>query len=148
MNFRSPLEGFTAKKLEENNIPFKYEEKSYELLPGFEYPSWEQHGKVLKLKSKVQPITYKPDFVGDNWVIEVKGFFRKENRLVWKLFKHKLLDENIMLFMPRRQNQVLQAIELIKQNEQNTGIFWEQSNVKLPIKNGRDTITTKRKARR
>jgi hypothetical protein len=77
--FKSKLEAYTYQKLKDNCIEADYEPKSYELLPKFEY-----------LGEKIRPISYKPDFVSNRFIIECKGFANDAFPLRFKLFKHLL----------------------------------------------------------
>jgi hypothetical protein len=64
---------------------------------------------------RVREITYTPDFVGKDWVIETKGMKTPDFLLKWKLFKRYLTDNNLKytLYMPSSQKQVRLAIEHI-----------------------------------
>lgn len=64
---------------------------------------------------RVREITYTPDFVGKDWVIETKGMKTPDFLLKWKLFKKYLIDNNLKytLYMPSNQKQVRLAIEHI-----------------------------------
>ena len=123
IKFRSKLELFTYKKLEDAGIKSLYEKKKYVLQQGFHYESqcYEPHKTKGYIDSgyKVRDITYTPDFVDPNgkWIIEVKGFANDVFPLKWKMFKKHLMElENPpVLYLPKNQGQVLQTIELIKQ---------------------------------
>ena len=62
IKFRSKLEAYTYKKLKEANIKAEYEPIHFELIPKFEYQG-----------EKVRAMTYLPDFVGKDFIIECKG---------------------------------------------------------------------------
>ena len=123
IKFRSKLELFTYKKLEEADIKALYEKKKYVLQEGFRYPSevYEPHKTkgYVSTTAKIRDITYTPDFVDPNgkWIIEVKGFANDVFPVKWKMFKDYLMQQANppMLFLPKNQKQVLQTIELIKQ---------------------------------
>lgn len=123
IKFRSKLELFTYKKLEDAGIKSLYEKKKYLLQEGFHYTAecHEPHKTKGYIDSgyKVRDITYTPDFVDPNgkWIIEVKGFANDVFPLKWKMFKKHLMElENPpVLYLPKNQGQVLQTIELIKQ---------------------------------
>jgi hypothetical protein len=104
IKFRSSLEAFTYKLLIESGLEFQYEPQSFELIPPFEYKG-----------EKIRAATYKPDFVGPNWIIEVKGFETDAFKLRWKMFKWRLSqsDTQYNLFLPKNQAQVREAIERI-----------------------------------
>ena len=63
ITYRSVLEANCAKIFEEYHVPVRYEPFKITLLPKFRYNG------VL-----VRSITYKPDFVGDNFIVECKGY--------------------------------------------------------------------------
>jgi hypothetical protein len=123
IKFRSKLELFTYKKLEDAGIKSLYEKKKYLLQEGFHYTAecHEPHKTKGYIDSgyKVRDITYTPDFVDPNgkWIIEVKGFANDVFPLKWKMFKNHLmqLGNPPVLYLPKNQGQVLQTIELIKQ---------------------------------
>lgn len=97
IKFRSKLETYTYKKLKEAGIDAEYESTHFELIPKFEYNG-----------EKVRAITYLPDFVGKNFIIECKGLVTDSFPLRWKIFKYYLKQENkdYKLFLVRNQKQV------------------------------------------
>jgi hypothetical protein len=127
IKFRSKLELFTYRKLEEAGIKSLYEERKYVLMEGFRFeqdsiePSNKRatKGEYINNSDKVRDITYTPDFVDPNgkWIIEVKGFANDVFPLKWKLFKNYLqkLGDPPVLYLPKNQKQVLETIELINQ---------------------------------
>ena len=116
IKFRSKLEVFCYKKLEEENISSQYEQNKYNLMDKFTFNGEEYPDVKTKI---IQPITYTPDFViRDNIIIECKGFKTDIFPIKWKLFKKHLNSKgfsNIYLFLPKNQKQVLESIERIKQ---------------------------------
>ena len=126
IKFRSKLELFTYKKLEEAGIKSLYEERKFVLMEGFRFeqdsiePSNKRatKGEYINNADKVRDITYTPDFVDPNgkWIIEVKGFANDVFPLKWKLFKKHLqqIGNPPILYLPKNQGQVLNTIELIK----------------------------------
>ena len=126
IKFRSKLELFTYKKLEEAGIKSLYEERKFVLMEGFRFeqdsiePSNKRatKGEYINHADKVRDITYTPDFVDPNgkWIIEVKGFANDVFPLKWKLFKKHLqqIGNPPILYLPKNQGQVLKTIELIK----------------------------------
>jgi hypothetical protein len=102
----------------------------------FEGDVYEGRGRQLVKKRKlVLPITYKPDFVGSNWIMEVKGHRRPDFDLRWKLFKHMLhtLGAPYTLLMPRNNKQLDECIEIIKElGGQDKTILPNQEGIKLP----------------
>ena len=105
IKFRSKLETYTYKKLKEAKIYAEYEKHKIELLPAFTF-----HG------SRVRAITYLPDFVGENFIIECKGFPNDAFPLKEKLFKYLLLSisPDIVYYVVHTQKQVDELIEKLK----------------------------------
>lgn len=97
IKFRSKLETYTYKKLKEAGIDAEYESTHFELIPKFEYNG-----------EKVRAMTYLPDFIGKNFIIECKGLVTDSFPLRWKIFKYYLKQENkdYKLFLVRNQKQV------------------------------------------
>lgn len=104
IKFKSALEAFTYKLLKEAGVKHEYEPKSFELIPSFEYNG-----------EKIRGASYKADFVGDDWIIEVKGFETDAFKIRWKLFKYTLFlgEKKYHLFLPKNQAEVRSAIEKI-----------------------------------
>lgn len=127
ITFDSNLEVYCYKQLKKNKIQFEYTPTSFIVQLPFKY-GWEvyepdkKRGKLLSQRtSNYQPIRYTPDFVGDGWIIEVKGRMNERFEIVWKIFKKYLTDNNIKfdLYLPKNQKQVDQCIELIQSNNGN-----------------------------
>ncbi len=124
--FKSKLELYCYKRLKELNIPFRYEEFVFKIVDGFNCTadSYEKkkNGTFGKVSKKIRPITYKPDFVGNGWIIETKGNPNETWPIRLKLFKKYLteLSEDWILFIPRNKKQVDESLEIIKNlhNEQ------------------------------
>lgn len=110
IQFKSKLEAFCYRHLKENNIIAAYEGNTFTLIPAFEYNG-----------EKVRACTYTPDFVGETFVIEVKGFANDVFPIKNKMFKKHLLDSNIIfdLYLPKNQKEVLAVIQLIKDKANN-----------------------------
>lgn len=109
IKFRSKLETYTYKKLKEANIFAEYEPTHFELIPRFEYQG-----------EKVRAMTYLPDFVGKDFIIECKGLIGDSFPLRWKIFKYMLMKQksNYKLYLVRNQKQVDTLIEILKNNKQ------------------------------
>lgn len=105
IKFRSKLETYTYKKLKEAKIDAEYEKHKFDLLPAFTF-----HG------SKVRAITYLPDFVGNDFIIECKGYPNECFPLKEKLFKRLLLDilPNTMYYVVHNQKQVDELVNNLK----------------------------------
>ena len=121
IQFQSLLETTMYKLLKESKIPVDYEKHTFTVFDALVYPQPCYEGTAKKLynrKGKVNPITYKPDFVDPNgkWVIETKGYADKSFPLRWKLFKKHLKENNLayVLFMPRNTKQCKEVLEIIK----------------------------------
>lgn len=86
-------------------------------------------------------VTYKPDFVGEGWVMETKGLRRPRFDLVWKLFKKYLHDNNLDwdVYMPGNHREIDECIEHIK----NRGLLQVPKNLELPTRSRRKSSTTK-----
>ena len=85
----------------------KYEPKRFVLLDKFEY-----------LGEKIRPLTYLPDFIGNGFVVECKGFMGDSFPLRWKLFKHYLKRHRSKMkcYLVRNHKQVDEMTEEIKTN--------------------------------
>ena len=105
INFRSKLECYTYEAFMEAGIPVKYEPKHFELLPRFEY-----------LGEKIRPITYLPDFIGKNFIVECKGLMGDSFPLRYKLFKYYLKRHRSKkrCYLVRNHKQVDEMIKDIK----------------------------------
>lgn len=108
IKFRSKLESYTYKKLKEANIYADYEQHRYELLPAFDFS-----GK------KIRAITYLPDFVGHDFIIECKGFPNEAWPLREKLFKHYMnrFLPNHRFYLVHTQKEVDAMIDELKTNK-------------------------------
>lgn len=107
IKFRSKLETYTYKKLKEANIAADYESTHFELIPKFEYNN-----------EKVRAMTYLPDFVGKDFIIECKGLIGDSFPLRWKIFKYTLMQKNLnyKLYLVRNQKEVDAMIAELKTN--------------------------------
>jgi hypothetical protein len=122
ITFASSLEAYTYAKLKEAGIDFEYEGKTFEVLPAFRYEAQYLHStsKKKEMSDKtgklVRAVTYKPDFVGEGWVIECKGFVPSNHSfpLRLKMFLDSIKDQNISVYIPKNQTQVNEVIEHIK----------------------------------
>ena len=105
IKFRSKLETYTYKKLKEAKIKADYEPTHFELIPKFEYQG-----------EKVRTMTYLPDFVGKDFIIECKGLMGDSFPLRWKIFKYTLMKQNsnYKLYLVRNQKQVDELINKLK----------------------------------
>lgn len=122
ITFASGLEKFMYKLLKENKIIFKYEAKTYELIPSFLFENdcyeRQSNGKgdfVNRGNKKVLNLKYTPDFEGEDFIIETKGRANESFPLRWKMFKlhMKQNSDNRVLYKPQTQNECREVIELI-----------------------------------
>lgn len=81
LKFRSKLESDVAKLLDYLHIPYKYESVKFELVPSFKYEG-----------TTIRAITYTPDFIIGNYIIECKGFPSDSWKIKRKLFMKYLVD--------------------------------------------------------
>lgn len=108
ITFRSKLEAFTYQTLKENGIAAEYERYRFELLPKFTYQN-----------ENIRAITYLPDFVGKDFIIECKGFATDAWPNREKLFKFYLANNspNVKFYLVKTQKQVKELIKTLKNNE-------------------------------
>lgn len=113
IKFRSKLETYTYKKLKEAQINAEYEQHRFELLPAFTF-----------LGKKIRPITYLPDFVGNNFIIECKGFGNDTWPIREKLFKYKLFitNDTRQFYVVKNQKEVDNCINQIKNDYESNSI--------------------------
>ena len=113
VKFRSKLETYTYKKLKEAQINAEYEQHRFELLPAFTF-----------LGKKIRPITYLPDFVGDTFIIECKGFGNDTWPIREKLFKYKLFitNDTRQFYVVKNQKEVDNCINQIKNDYESNSI--------------------------
>lgn len=103
--FRSKLEAYTYKKLKEANIDAEYEMHRYTLLPAFTFND-----------KNYRAMTYLPDFVGNGFIIECKGFKTDTWPLREKLFNYYLSTHTpeIKFYIVRTQKEVDELIKELK----------------------------------
>jgi hypothetical protein len=114
--FKSKLEAYCYIQLKENNLKAKYEGRTFIVLKSFKYRG-----------DKVQKISYTPDFVGKDFIIECKGWANESFPLRWKLFKYMLytkkLDYDVYLpHTPVEVDKVISKIKLKQENVSTRGI--------------------------
>lgn len=123
IKFASGLEAYMYRALKKAKIKAKYEKRSFELVPSFEFTnsSYERqsNGKgamINRGNKKILAINYTPDFEGDNFIIECKGRANESFPIRWKLFKKYIANTypNIVLYKPQKQSECDKVIELIK----------------------------------
>jgi len=107
ISFKSKLEMYCYKLLKERNVPVEYEVVKFQILPPFTYND-----------EKVRCMTFTPDFVGDTFVVECKGFMNDAFPLRWKLFKYHLATNKLRydLYLPRNKKDVEKVVTEIVNN--------------------------------
>jgi len=102
--FKSKLEVYCYKLLKEHRINAEYENVKFQLLQSFVYND-----------EKIRGMVFTPDFVGEDFVIECKGFMNDAFPLRWKLFKHHLHTNKLRyeLYLPRNKKDVELVIKEI-----------------------------------
>lgn len=105
IKFRSKLEVYCYRKLEEAGLKPLYEKTKYELIPKFSFDG-----------EAIRACTYTPDFEGKGYIIETKGFANDAFPIKWKLFKRYMLEHKMTqkLYLVKNQKQVLECINLIR----------------------------------
>ena len=118
--YKSGLEKYMAQVLYENKIKFEYEPTKFELQEGFPFTleSYERqaNGKgefKNRGEKKLLPITYTPDFIGEGFIIETKGYANESFPMKWKMFKKLMNLENVTLYKPQNQKECDETIKLI-----------------------------------
>ncbi len=125
---KNATEQYCLDRLKENGVFEGYENKTYTVLDEFWFDNdcWArtQNGKgdfINRGDCKIRAITYTPDFVGKDYIIEVKGYIRAGSYdafpLRFKLFKAWLKRNKIgkTLYVPRNKKEIDKTIELIVQ---------------------------------
>ncbi len=103
--FKSKLEQFTYKAFKDASMILDYEPRSFELVPSFVFT-----GK------KIRPLTYTPDFIHKDFIIECKGFGNDSWPIREKLFKWYLSRNGINkpFYVVKNQKEVLALIDSLK----------------------------------
>lgn len=119
IQFRSSLEVYCYQQLIKHSLDANYETLSIELIPKFTFTGkWLESSKTgLKLSTaNCRPMTYTPDFVGDGWIIECKGFRGMDTWMIKsKIIKYYLKDKEIDFYLPSNRKQIDETIKIIKE---------------------------------
>jgi hypothetical protein len=127
IDYKSSLEKTMAMLLDEAGIDFDYEPESFVILDSFYFPidSFERqsNGKgdmINRGYKKIQPIKYTPDFIGDGFIIETKGYANESFPIRWKLFKSMIVNNpekygDISLYKPQKVSECEKVVKLIKE---------------------------------
>lgn len=126
IEFKSKLEFYMYKLLEESSLNFAYEKKSFKYLESIDlnFASYENcKGKgYIKVSNKIRSASYKPDFIVETdthyYIIETKGFKTDIFQLRFKCFKHYLNsnpvnNKIIELHLPTNHKDCLAVVEKI-----------------------------------
>lgn len=107
IQFKSKLEGYVYTELKRNKLKAEYEPIKFELMPSFQFKS-----------KKLRCMTYTPDFVGDNFIIEAKGRPNDVFPYKWKWFMYYLknngLEDKYSLFIVHNHKETDECIKIIK----------------------------------
>lgn len=108
--FKSKLELSCYTMLLEAGIQNEYEAHNFTLLEGFRFDG-----------VAIRAITFTPDFVGNNWIIECKGWPNDAFPLRWKLMQWYILTNNldIKLFLVHNNKELTDAINSIRSFQSN-----------------------------
>ena len=122
IKFASGLEKYMYQCLKKEKIKCKYEGETFTLLNGFYFDNQvyeRQANSKGEFKNRGQkrilPITYTPDFIGDEFIIETKGRPNESFPIRWKLFK-KLVTQQFpshTLYKPQNQKECDETTKLI-----------------------------------
>ena len=122
ITFNSGLERYTYMALKKAKLYEGYENDVFTLVEGFTFGN-ECYSRTMANKGdftnrggkKILPIRYTPDFVGEDFIIECKGFANESFPMRWKLFKLWLTknEDGRTLYKPSNQKEVDRTIELI-----------------------------------
>lgn len=128
VDYSSGLERNMAICLDELNIKFEYEPTTFEVMEGFKFDfdcyERQSNGKgdmINRGRKKVQPIKYTPDFIGDGFIIETKGYANETFPMRWKLFKKMLSDspqfksDDLVIYKPQKISECKDVAKHIKE---------------------------------
>ena len=124
ITFASGLEKYMYIALKKAGIKAEYEGETFELIPSFHFYDdcyeRQSNGKgdfIDRGHKKVLNMSYTPDFVGENFIIECKGRANESFPIRWKLFKQKISLSGIALYKPQNQKDCDETVLLILKNK-------------------------------
>ena len=126
ITFASGLEKYMWMALRKAKIQAVYEGHRYELFPAFDYKgdAYERcaNGKgdyKNRGQKKILNISYTPDFIGQDFIIECKGRANESFPLRWKMFKKYVIEHlpGVVLYKPQNQKECEKTVELILENK-------------------------------
>lgn len=121
--FKSKLERTMYMLLCDADIEAQYEKEVFVLLQPFHSPndSYEKNmnGKGVfgnKGGCDIKKMYYTPDFTGYDFIIETKGRANERFPLIWKLFKHHLVEikDTRTIYKPTNNKECMTVVDLIK----------------------------------
>lgn len=134
VKYKSGLERNMAICLDEQGIEFEYEPETFEVMKGFKFNfdcfERQRNGKgdmINRGKKKILPIKYTPDFIGDGFIIETKGYANEAFPNVWKLFKQMLSEDprfnpdDLVIYKPQKISECKQVAKHIKERHESRG---------------------------
>lgn len=127
IQFNSKLEAHMYGLLKKYHIKAEYEPITYTLSEGFNFDrscyETTETGKgknvfIDRGHNKVQSTKYTPDFVGDDFIIEVKGRANDFFPAKWRLFKKYIMENkmDVTLYKPKNEDQCLEVALMILQS--------------------------------
>ena len=123
IKFASGLEAYMYKALKKARIKAQYEQRSFELIPPFEFKNFsyerQSNGKGEykdRGHKKILNISYTPDFIGRGFIIECKGRANESFPLRWKMFKKYVIKHlpGVKLYKPQNQKECDETVRLIQ----------------------------------
>lgn len=110
--YRSDLEKNCALLLKENNVDYEYEKYKVLLQDKVKLDVLSiEKGKTIKT---IRKITYTPDFVGNNWIIETKGKRTPDFNIKWKMFLKNIDPKYKLVCIASNKKQITDCINQIK----------------------------------
>ncbi len=123
ISFSSGLEAYMYKALKEANIRADYEGCTYDLIREFDFniDVYERcaNGKgdyKNRGHKTIRKISYTPDFIGQDFIIECKGRPNESFPIRWKLFKKfavKTWGSTVTIYKPQNQKECDETVNLI-----------------------------------
>ena len=122
VNFASNLEMYMYKALKNAGIENTYEGETFVLQEGFMFENEsierQSNGKgdfKNRGNKKILPIKYTPDFIGEDFILEVKGRANETFPIRWKLFKRYVKTHlpHVTLYKPQKQSECDEVVQLI-----------------------------------
>jgi hypothetical protein len=130
ITFASNLEKYMYLALKKAKIHALYEGETFELISSFDFPfecfERQSNGKgdfADRGGKKVLNIKYTPDFIGKNFIIEVKGRANESFPMRWKLFKKYIAEHKLppfTLYKPQNQSECDQVVQMILERQRAT----------------------------